>query len=41
MRFYWILHLLLWQTSTEKNLNKNDNLKELEINDSNQPVSLL
>ena len=41
MRFYWIVHLLLWRTSTEKNLNKNDNLKELEINDSYQPVSLL
>ena len=41
MRSYWILHLLLWGTSTEKNLNKELDQKELEINYSNQPVSLL
>ena len=41
MRSYWILHLLLWGTSTEKNLNKELDQKELEINYSNQSVSLL
>ena len=40
MRFYWTFHLLLWQRSIEKNLNREYDQKELTNNDV-QPVSLL
>ena len=40
MRFQWVISLLLLQTSNEKNLNKNDDPKEIENNDVQVTVSI-